>query len=311
MSVYLNRLLKYNIKDGESLMIRIGIVGSDSSHAEHFAKIVNKPDEKTKEYRYPDCKVTGIFGLERGRTEAVARDGDIEFIAEEAEELIGKVDAVMIVLRNGDLHIKYAMPFIMASMPMWIDKPFTITNEDALEIIETAEKYNTLITGGSMCKYVYDILCIRNAIQNGSRIGKIRSAFINFPAELEDSYGGIYFYGSHLVEMTLAAFGYDVKSVVASECGGNVIALIKYDAFQVAMHFIPELKEYHVGIFGDKGTIVREIDISLCYLLGFDKFVEMIRTRKLPMELYKLYTSVKVMNAVVESYKTCKEIFLE
>jgi Predicted dehydrogenases and related proteins len=292
-------------------MFRIGIIGSDNSHADAFSQLVNLADEKTGEFLYPDCRVTAIFGLESERTEQVAKEGKIEFIAERPEDLLDKVDAVMVVFRHGDLHAKYALPFIEAGIPAWIDKPFTINNEDAKRIIEASRKHNTLVTGGSTCKYAYDILTIRNAVENYNRIGKVKSAMIDFPAELVNEYGGLYFYGAHLVEMTLAAFGYNPWSVMASEKNGNVVATVKYDEYQIIMNFIPDAREYYAIVFGENGTMFREIDINMAYKLGFDKFAGMLRTKVMPCPLEHLYAPVELMNAVVESYKTGKEIKLD
>lgn len=290
-------------------MFKIGIIGSDNSHAEVFSKLVNLPDSNGY-FQFPDFRVTGIFGLESERTAQVAQDGAIEYIAEKPEYLIGKVDAVMVVFRHGDLHKEYALPFIKAGIPTWIDKPFTIKNKDALELINTAKKNNTLLTGGSTCKYTYDILMVRNAVQKGGRIGKIKSAMLNFPATLENEYGGIYFYGAHLAEMTMAAFGYDAKSVIASEKNGNVVATVKYDNYQVVMNFIPGVREYYAVVFGENGTMMREIDISICYMKGFEEFAGMLRTGKIPIPLDQLYAPVELLNAVVKSYQTGTEVVL-
>lgn len=292
-------------------MFKIGIVGSDNSHAEAFSKLVNFPDSKTGEYAFPDCKVVGIYGFDKERTEQVARDGKIDFIAEKPEDLIGKVDAVMVVFRHGDLHAEYALPFIKAGIATWVDKPFTIKNEDAIKLIDAAKKYNTLLTGGSTCKYAYDVLMAKGAVEGGSRIGKIKTGTINFPATLENEYGGIYFYGAHLVEMTMAIFGYNPKSVVASENNGTVTSILKYDNYQVTMNFIPGAKEYHVVLYGENGTLVREIDISIVYRLGFEKFVEMLRSKKLVMPLEDLYSVVETFNGIVEAYSTKKEVYLK
>lgn len=288
-------------------MFKIGVIGSDNSHAEAFSQLVNLPDAKG-EYKYPDFRVTGIFGLDAERTKQVAEDGKIEFIAQKPEDLIGKVDAVMVVFRHGDLHAKYAVPFIEAGIPTWIDKPFAIKNEDAKRIIEASKKHNTLVTGGSTCKYAYDILNIKNAVENGSRIGKIKSAMVNFPAELTNEYGGLYFYGAHLVEMTLAAFGYSPKSVVATEQNENVVAVLKYDNYQVIMNFIPDASQYYAVVFGESGTMIREIDINIVYMLGFDKFAGMLRSGKMPVPYENLFAPVEVANAIVSSFESKAEV---
>ncbi len=99
---------------------RIGIIGSDNSHAEVFSKLINIPQAEQGEYLFPDCKVTAIYGQDMQRTKEVAQRAQIEFIASRLEELMDKVDAAMVVFRDGNLHAEYALPFIKAGIPTWI-----------------------------------------------------------------------------------------------------------------------------------------------------------------------------------------------
>lgn len=289
-------------------MFRIGIVGSDNSHAEIFSKLVNLPDKDTGELMFPDCRVTCIFGLDEERTRQVAGSGRIEFVAERPEDFAGKVDAVMVVFRHGDLHARYALPFIEAGIPVWVDKPFSIKNEDALMMIKASEKSGAILTGGSTCKYSHDIQTLKSIVRTGStRIGRIRTAVMNFPATLENEYGGIYFYGAHLAEMAMMVFGHDARSVVASESGGVVTAVVRYDQYQVTLNFIPGSEDYYAVLHGEKGTMFREIDISTCYIKGFGAFADMLRTKKPPLSFEQLYAPVELLNAVMRSCASHKE----
>lgn len=291
-------------------MFKLGIIGSDNTHADAFAKMLNFPDEKTGEFLFPDFKVTSIFGLDKKRTEEVATNGKIETIVEKPEDMMGKVDAVLVVFRHGDLHMKYALPFIEAGVPTWIDKPFTVKREDAITIFKAAKKHNTLISGGSSLKHVYDVLMIKSAVENGSRIGKVRTAVINYSASLTSEYAGLFFYGPHLAEMTLKAFGYDVKSVTARENNSCVSAIIQYDRYQIIMNFFPDSLQSFCMLYGEKGIMIREIDITGCYILEFEKFAQMMRTRK-PVETYEeLYAPVELLNCIMESLETKKEVEL-
>jgi predicted dehydrogenase len=293
-------------------MFRIGIIGSDNSHADAFSQLINLKNPKTGEFDYPDCKVTGIFGLEKERTEEVAKNGEIEFIASTPEELVGRVDAVMIVFRHGDLHAKYAMPFIKLGIPVWLDKPFTIKNSDARDLIDAAKRHNTILTGGSTCKFAYDILMLKNLVENGGgRLGNIKSAMLNFPATLENDYGGIYFYGAHLTEMCCAVFGYDMKSVIAHRLNKDVLAIVKYDKYQVALSFIDGSSRNCAYVVGDKDVILRDLDISLVYRHGLDEFIKTLRTGKIPVSHEKLYATVELLNAIKESYESGREISLK
>jgi predicted dehydrogenase len=291
-------------------MFRVGIIGADNSHALAFSKLTNIPDESTGEYLFPDVRITCIFGLDKKQTEAVAKEGRIESIVEKPEDLMGKVDAVMVVFRHGDLHTRYALPFIEAGIPTWIDKPFTIKVSDAKQLIEAAEKNNTLLTGGSTCKYAYDVLMLKNALEYDGNLGSVVAGALNFPADQESEYGGVFFYGPHMAEMLMTIFGYDVKSVITSVNNGIVVAIAKYDKYQVVLNFTKDCPQYFGAVYGTKKVIMREIDISIIYKLGFTKFVEMLRTGKRPLVLEKLLAPTVLLNAIIESIETGKEVYL-
>lgn len=290
-------------------MFNVGIIGSDNSHALAFSKLANIPDEKTGEYAFPDIRITSIYGFDKEQTEKVAREGQIKFIAEKPEDLIDKVDAVMVVFRHGDLHAEYALPFIEAGIPTWIDKPFTIKIDEAKKLVEAAEKHNTLLTGGSTCKYAYDVLMLKNSVEN-SGAGNVLSGVLNFPGDLSSEYGGLFFYGGHMAEMLMTIFGYDVKSVTTTVKNENVIATARYDKYDIVLNFAKNCHQYLGIIYGDKKVIVREIDISIIYKLGFAKFVEMLRTGKRPLPLEQLVAPTVLLNAIVKSVETGKEVFL-
>jgi predicted dehydrogenase len=287
---------------------RIGIVGSDSSHAEIFSKLINISEAENGKHLFQDCKVTAIYGHDEKRTKEVAQRSQIEFIASNLEELMDKVDAVMIVFRDGNLHAEYALPFIKAGIPVWIDKPFTIKDEDAEDIINAVKKFSALLTGGSTCKYAEQILTAKDIIKNDSSIGKVITASISFNASFKDPYGGIYFYGSHLLEMALQVFGYNPKAVRSSGSEEAMISVLKYDDYEVVLNFVYKLDKGSLIIHGAKDTLTYEIDISNVYRKGLNKFIEMIRTRKAPFKIENMLIAVKVFNAIVKSFETKEEI---
>ncbi len=289
-------------------MFRLGIVGSDSSHADAFAEMVNRPDPRTGEMLFPDFRFVGIYGPDRARTEEVARLGDIPFVAEKPADLIGRIDAAMVVFRHGDLHLPHALPFIEAGIPVWVDKPIAIAPDDARALFAAAAKRGVPVVGGSSLKYIPDVLLAKREADGDSRIGKLVAASIDFPATLENEYGGLHFYGPHLVEMALAIFGYHPRSVLASEAGGAVAAILKYDGFQVTLDFIPGAQEYHIVLHGAKGTIVREIDLTDCYRYEFAHFAQLLRTGATDETPAKLFAPVEILNAVLESLATGRAV---
>lgn len=298
-------------RDGTEIMLRIGIIGSDSSHAVVFSKLANIRDEKTGEFLIPDTRVTAIFGLDSNRTREVANEGKIEFIAEKPEDLIGKVDAVMVVLRHGDLHIHYSLPFIKAGIPVWVDKPFTIKVEEAKQLIEEAYRNNTLLTGGSTCKYADEILELKYLVENPESIGGVVSGVLNFPADLNSEYGGLHFYGSHMAEMVMTIFGYNVRSVTTNICGDNVIATARYDRYDIVMNFFKQTPRHFGIVYGKTDVVIMELGLSSAYINGFRAFINMLRNGRNPFPLEQLSAPVVMLNAICESIKTGREVSLD
>ena len=82
---------------------------------------LNKEDHGTM--GIPGAKVTMICCDDRKDAEHVARLSLIPQVADTPEEMIGKVDAVIIATDIGSEHVRRAAPFIEAGVPLFIDKP--------------------------------------------------------------------------------------------------------------------------------------------------------------------------------------------
>lgn len=287
-------------------MINIGILGSDNSHALAFAKLCNIADENGN-YTYDDVRISAIYGFNDSaeHTAEVAKEGKIPFVVESYEDLFDKANAVMVVYRDGKYHLGHILDFIRKGYPVWIDKPVVTTLKDAQTLCEAAEKSNALVTGGSTMKYNREVLDLKNKVENGE-LGKITGGFLNFPANLKSEYSGLYFYASHLCEMCLSIFGYDAQSVQATVTNdGNFNVIVFYNEKQVVLNFNENTGDkYHAVILGSKGSAVAEFDISTIYKLGFNKFFEMIRERKMPLSLYELVRPVYMIDAILQSIST-------
>lgn len=290
-------------------MKKIGIVGSDNSHAITLTQCINIPNQVTGEYNFPEWRVTHLFGLEKERTEEVARQVKIPNIVSSPEDMIGEVDAVIVVFRHGDLHYEYSMPFIKAGIPIWVDKPFTIKVNEAQELIDTAEKCGTLLVGGSIIPALPGVGDIRDSIKSG-KVGKLQTGSASYAVELENIFGGLPFYGAHVVETALTIFGCNANSVLACQSEGIVTAIVKYDSIQITINFIEHNKNVLVTAFGDKGTIMTQVEGDPKYE-GVKRFIEILEGKRERQTKEELLTPVVLLAAIVESLKTGREVFLK
>lgn len=291
-------------------MYRIGIIGTENSHALAFSKIINLPDPHTGKMTYPDARVVGVFG-DTENSRAIIAEAKADFITENADDFFGKVDAMLITNRKGSLHTQYAMPFIEKGMPLFIDKPFTSDVGEAEKLIEAAKKSGSKLCGGSGCKLAYDAAILKNNVRELIAAGNMLSASINFSADPESEYDGFYFYAPHLTEMALEIFGENVKSVYATENNGSRISIWKYDNYDVSLHFTKGAAASSAVIYAVNGNIMRNIDISMIYEREVRHFIHMLRTGEMPSSYERLVSPVKMIAAIEESVKSGKMINMD
>ncbi len=282
-------------------MIRIGMVGSESTHALTFARLANLPG-KNGCFPFGEARVTEIWGGDGGRTRQVAREGRIPRIAEKPEDMLGRVDAVMVVPRDGSLHKRYALPFLRAGIPAWVDKPLAVRYSDALEMVKAAREHGTFLTGGSNVKFSRDVEALRTSFGRMRKSGTFRSAALNFPADLQSPYGGLYFYAGHGAEMLTSIFGGGVRSVKTDVNGGTLIGLFRYPGFTVTVNFA-DTPEYYGILYAADKTEARSVDLSSIYQQGFADFLKRLKERKNPVSYEPLLLPVRLLNALDASVR--------
>ena len=289
-------------------MIKIGIIGTENSHAMAFAKYFNLPEEKTGNVPFENMRVTAVMGSPESAKKVVDATG-VETICQSAEEMAQLVDAVMVVNQKGSAHYVNTMPFVKRGMPIFVDKPFTSDPEQAEELYAKMKEYGCKVMGGSGCKYESGILETAKMVQQFREEGIFVSAAMNFMMVMDSEHDGIYFYAPHLVEMGLAVFGYDVKAVQALRTGGSMIVNMQYENDCVSLHFNRDGLKYATMLYTTKDYYCVDTGIDIfniynTYALEAGYFAQMVLGKKEPLDAEKLIKPVKVVAAIEESLKT-------
>ena len=279
-------------------MIKIGILGSDNSHALEFAKLANIPHDG--KIMFDDVRVTHIYGHKDEDTQRVVAGGNIPNIVTDPAQMLAHVDAVMVVFRDGVYHYKYALPFIQKGMPVWIDKPITVDLNECRKLVDAAKKYKSPLSGGSNCKLAGDIAKIRNYVDGGKKEG-IKTALINFPIYLDSIYSGMHFYAAHLVEMTTEIFGLNVKGVYARINGANINAMFEYNDYDIHLCFSRDTKKYSCTLVEEQENTFFDISINDIASNGFADFVKTIRTRTTTYTIEYHYRITELVEAIKRS----------
>lgn len=284
---------------------RIGIVGTENTHAHAFATAFNKVG-KDGNYKYPDCHVTLVYGHYPQENERLVKEFGADKVAESLEEMVSCVDAVVVCARDGKFHYEFAKPFIEAGIPAFIDKPFTTNTDEAVALIKLAKEKGVPLCGGSMLKFADNIMEAKEARLKGER--EVVGASVCAPVVMNSEYSGFFFYASHLAEMTLESFGYNPVSVIAKLSKSGVCATINYENFSVSNHFNESVWKYGLSIYTTEEVIANPVVLDKAADREIDEFVEMLRTGKMSNSYEELAYPVFYLNAIKKAYETGKEI---
>ena len=190
--------------------IRIGLIGIDSSHAGAFTQLLNDP---ARADHIPGARVVAAFKGGSPDVEASAtriekftaelRDKwKIEFV-DSIEELVKRVDAVMVTSVDGRVHLEQARSVLAARKPLFVDKPFTASVRDALEIARLARENSTPVFSSSSLRFNEEV----QAVKRDPRVSQVTGAMTWGPASLEPHHPDLFWYGVHAVEILYTFMG--------------------------------------------------------------------------------------------------------
>jgi len=276
-------------------MIRIGIYGSENSHAMAFSELING-----EESRFPNLQVVAIGGEESENSRKIA-DAFGATIVQSPAEMIGQIDAGMITSRDGALHLKYARPLIEAGLPLFVDKPVTSDPKDAVTLIDLAKAKGVPLLGGSSVKLIPDVQAL-GALRAGAE--RVLGGSVWAPVSMDNPYGGFYFYSAHLVEMCLEIFGMDACCVDAGLRSDIVTAVLHYPDFSVTCQFLEKSYHYGAALHIPGNTQLRAFSLDGCYELEVSRFARMLESGDMPVSYEALIQSVFVVEAIKTAYET-------
>lgn len=287
--------------------MKIGIIGTENSHAESFSKALNLPDENGN-FRYKDMRVVKMYG--EGKSAGILAE---KVGAQAVFDLsdFDDCDSVMITSRRGSVHFKQAKRFIERGIPLFIDKPIAVSIEEAKELVRLAKKHKALICGGSACKYAPDVLRMAETVRDLRKEKKLISASVNFNIFVNIEYDGFYFYAAHLIEIVATIFGNTMRSVLAKRINDAVVVIADYGDVAVSMHYTEGVFESSCTLYAKNGIVFQKFDVSTIFDEELKIYADMLHKKMQPLSLEELIYPVRVAEAVHQAYTTGNEVFMK
>lgn len=275
------------------------ILGCENSHANTFLNFI-------KEGNYPDIQIIGVYSDDTAAAEKLNKEFGVK-VMQSYDEAVGIADGVIVTARHGDNHYKYAAPYIKSGVPMFIDKPVTVSEQEAVKFMRELKAEGAKITGGSCCKHA-DFIQKLKADHQSSKGGETLGGFVRAPISLENDYGNLYFYSQHLVDMVLEIYGSYPQSVKAFKNGKKITVVFRYKDFDVTGLFVDGNYIYAAARYFEKGIESGEADIGdSCFRTEFEEFYKLLNGGKQHQSYKDFIAPVFVINAIDRSLQSGNE----
>jgi len=286
-------------------VIRIGMIGLDTSHVTVFTSVFNDPDHAD---HVPGAKVVAAFSGGSPDIEASAsrvegytaelRDKWGVEIVDSIEELCEKVDAVMIESVDGRPHLEQARPVIEAGLPLFVDKPIAGSFEDGLELARLAKAKGVPWFGGSSLRWWKGV---QEAI-DPEKVGDILGCDAFSPCSYEPHHPDLFWYGTHGISILYAAMGTGCQTVTRFEQDGVDVVVGVWEGGRIGTFRGTRAGAHSYGctVFGTKGVSTAS---GHSYKGLLEQIVKFFQTKEPPVSPEELVEALAFMQAADESKK--------
>lgn len=285
-------------------MKKVAILGCENSHADAFISCIKEKEEFT------GIEVIGVYSHDRAASEKLNGKFGVP-IMEDPAEAVGKIDGLIITARHGAKHYPYAKPYIESGIPMFIDKPITVSEDEAVEFMRELKAASVRICGGSSLKQDIFVQTLKEEALS-EKNGKTVGGYIRAPYQAENEHGGFYFYAQHLVEMVCEIFGKHPLSVTAKQNGKQIHVLFHYENYDCVGLFCDRNYTYFASLMSEKATASFDIPTTTdWYYKEFGEFYKLLAGEEQTVSYKDFISPVFIMNAIERSLNSGKEEFIE
>jgi len=280
--------------------LRLGIIGTDTSHVIDFTKLLN--DGSSPEH-VPGARVVAAFkGGSKDLPDSYKRvdkfadelrtSWKVEFVPD-IRSLCPKVDGVMLESVDGRQHLEQVKQALACGKPIWIDKPLASSLEDA-RAIERAAKGRSPWFSASSLRYGKDV----DAVKFPNISGVVAWGAGPLGREPLD----LTYYAIHVVELLYAVMGPGCEEVTRTHTDNSDVIVGKWKGGRTGeVRAIRPDSDYGALVFRDGGKVAISPNIDDGYRPLVEEIVKFFQTKRPPVPNEETLEVMEFMNAAQRS----------
>jgi len=281
--------------------IRLGIIGTDTSHVTAFTRLLN--DESYPQHVAGARVVAAFKGGSKelpdsyNRVDKFAEDlknkWHVEFVPD-ISTLCRKVDGVMIESVDGRQHLEQVKETLASGKPLWIDKPLAASLEDAREIARLAKQSGTVWFTASSLRYGKDVEAMKFPDAQGA-VAWGAGPLGRFQLDLT-------YYAIHAVELLYSVLGPGCEEVTRTHTDAADVIVGKWKGGKTGeVRALRPDSNYGVMVFRTGGKVEVMPKVSDGYRPLVEEVVKFFQTKQPPVPNEESLEVMEFMDAAQRS----------
>lgn len=282
-------------------MIRCGLVGVNTSHADAFSRLLNGTFDVPPLVEGGQIVAVWHDEGQEERARELAAAHQIGLIEPDLSRLVDQVDAVLVIddTGGGASHGRLATPFLQAGLPTFIDKPMTTEFSEAVRLFDLAARTGAPLLSCSALRFAAEL---SDAREDLAEIGDLSSVISTGP-------GDWYYYGVHAVELLGAVAGTGAKTVTRHAFPDRDVVVVDYGNGPTGI--VQTLRDaayvFELVAYGKDGHASFEVqDSTAFYGNTMAEVVKMAETGVAPLKPEQTLEVLAILQAGLESAETGK-----
>jgi predicted dehydrogenase len=225
------------------------------------------------------AQVTHVWTQDKMISKKIAKAAKISCVVDHYSEMVGEVDGILLARDDAENHVKYAAPFLLAGIPIYIDKPLALNTADARGLFER-QLYPGQIFSCSALRYAKEFQLSQSVLES---IGEITHVHACVPNGWDK-------YAIHVIEPLLLLIPNrgKLKFSQAFPSGDATTLVAEYAAgVQVLISAVGTSKcPISIKIYGKKGW--KEMvfkDTYFAFKSALSEFISGVRKHREPIDL--------------------------
>jgi hypothetical protein len=246
-----------SVRGDDKPPLKAGLIGLDTSHVVAFTQMLNNPKAKGVLSRvrvvaaYPggSADIPDSRNRVEGYTKTLHEKFGVEIVAS-IDELLKKVDVVLLESVDGRPHLEQVKPVFRAKKPVFIDKPVAGSLAGAIEIYRLAKESGTPCFSSSSLRFSPGI----RGVRTDAKFGDVLGCDAYGPCSLELHHPDLFWYGIHGVETLFTIMGPGCEAVTRVETENAEFVIGKWKDGRVGTYrgIRKGKSDYGAMVFGTK-----------------------------------------------------------